>query len=81
MTTLTIEIPDKVEKTLTDLIEQLGGKVLDADNAEIKKERKGKLTKKEREFLDGIDESVKFINLHHEGKVEAQSIDDLLNEL
>lgn len=28
MTTLTIEIPEKVEKTLSDLVEQLGGKVI-----------------------------------------------------
>ncbi|MDB5156256.1 MAG: hypothetical protein JWR50_963 [Mucilaginibacter sp.] len=28
MTTLTIEISDKVEKTLADLINQLGGKVI-----------------------------------------------------
>jgi len=28
MTKLTIEIPEKVEKTLSDLVEQLGGKVI-----------------------------------------------------
>ena len=32
MTTLTIEIPEKVEKTLSDLVEQLGGKVVATDN-------------------------------------------------
>ncbi|MDR3695153.1 hypothetical protein [Mucilaginibacter sp.] len=32
MTTLTIEIPEKVEKTLSDPVEQLGGKVVSTDN-------------------------------------------------
>jgi hypothetical protein len=35
MTTLTIEIPEKVEKTLSDLIEQLGGKVIISDSNSI----------------------------------------------
>jgi len=32
MTTLTIEIPDKVEKTLVDLIELLGGRIISIDS-------------------------------------------------
>ena len=32
MTTLTIEIPERVEKTLADLVKQLGGKVLTVES-------------------------------------------------
>jgi len=73
MTTLTIEIPDKVEKTLADLVEQLGGKVI-TSNA------KAKLSRKEKEFLKGFDEAIEFVNLHQQGKVKAKTIDQLLNE-
>ncbi|TSJ42936.1 hypothetical protein FO440_01735 [Mucilaginibacter corticis] len=83
MTTLTIEIPDKVEKTLADLIEQLGGKVITTDSKNKKKELKdnSKLSRKEKEFLKGLDESIEFVKLHQQGKVEAKSIEQLLNEL
>ncbi|MDB5156250.1 MAG: hypothetical protein JWR50_957 [Mucilaginibacter sp.] len=83
MTTLTIEIPDKVEKTLADLIEQLGGKVITTDSKNKKKESKAnvKLSRKEEEFLKGLDESIEFVKLHQQGKVKAKSIDQLLNEL
>jgi cysteine synthase len=76
MTTLTIEIPDKVGKTITDLIEQLGGKVLSTDGKGDS--RKGK---KKQEILNDLEESVKFIKLHQAGKVKAKSAQDLLNEL
>lgn len=76
MTTLTIEIPQKSEKTLSDLIEQLGGKVL-SKNPDKKH---GKATKK-KQVLDDLEESVKWVKLHEEGKVKAKPIQDLLNEL
>jgi len=83
MTTLTIEIPDKVEKTLADLIEQLGGKVITTDSKNKKKGSKAnvKLSRKEEEFLKGLDESIEFVKLHQQGKVKAKSIEQLLNEL
>jgi len=34
MTTLTIEIPDKVEKTPVDLVELLGGRVISIDSSD-----------------------------------------------
>jgi len=76
MTTLTIEIPDKVEKTISDLIEQLGGKVVatDADKKQSKAAKK-------RQILDDLEESVKWVKLYQEGKVQAKSIEQLLNEL
>ncbi len=76
MTTLTIEIPEKVEKTLTDLIEQLGGKIVATDTGK-------KLSKavKKKQVLDDLEESVKWVKLHQEGKVKARTIDQLLDEL
>jgi hypothetical protein len=76
MTTLTIEIPEKVEKTLANLVKQLGGKVI-ATDTEKKLSRAGK----KRQILNNLEESVKWIKLHEEGKVEAKSIEQLLNEL
>ncbi|MES2111753.1 MAG: hypothetical protein V4577_23545 [Bacteroidota bacterium] len=76
MTTLTIEIPDKVEKTLSDLIEQLGGKVVSIDT--VKKISKAQ---KKKQILDDLEESVKWVKLHQEGKVKAKSIEQLLDEL
>ena len=48
MTTLTIEIPEKVEKTLSDLIEQLGGKVVATGGSEptIKAAKKKQILEK-----------------------------------
>jgi hypothetical protein len=76
MTTLTIEIPEKVEKTLSDLVEQLGGKVVATDA--IKKQSKAA---KKKQILDDLEESVKWVKLHQEGEVQAKSIEQLLNEL
>lgn len=76
MTTLTIEIPDKIEKTLSDLVEQLGGKVVSTDA--VKKVSK---SEKKKQILDNLEESVKWVKLHEEGKVQAKSIEQLLDEL
>jgi cysteine synthase len=76
MTTLTIEIPEKVEKTLSDLVEQLGGKVVATDNV-----RKLSKAAKKKQILDDLEESVKWVKLYQEGKVQAKSIEQLLNEL
>jgi hypothetical protein len=76
MTTLTIEIPEKAEKTLSDLVEQLGGKVVATDA--IRKQSKAA---KKKQILDDLEESVKWVKLHQEGEVQAKSIEQLLNEL
>jgi tetrahydromethanopterin S-methyltransferase subunit G len=78
MTTLTIEIPEKVEKTLSELVQQLGGKVIKSDPGKVKAD---KLTRKEKEFLKGLEEAVEFVNMHQEGRVKAKTIDEFLNEL
>ncbi|HVS90576.1 MAG TPA: hypothetical protein VHE59_00995 [Mucilaginibacter sp.] len=79
MTTLTIEIPEKVEKTLSDLVEQLGGKIIKSNSA--KTGRTDKLSRKEKEFLKSLEEAVEFVNMHQQGKVKAKTIDEFLNEL
>jgi cysteine synthase len=76
MTTLTIEIPDKVEKTLADLIEQLGGKVITTDSKKL-----SKAAKKKQQILDDLEESIKWVKLHQDGKVKAKPIQQLLDEL
>ena len=83
MTTLTIEVPNKVEKTLADLVEQLGGKALMIDSNENKGSNQNikKLSRKEKEFIKGFEEAIEFVNMHQEGKVKAKTIDRLLNDL
>jgi cysteine synthase len=76
MTTLTIETPEKVEKTLADLVEQLGGKVVATDT-----NKKASRAAKKKQILDDLEESVKWVKLHQEGKVQAKSIEQLLSEL
>ncbi len=76
MTTLTIEIPEKVEKTLTDLIEQLGGKIVVTET-----EKKLSKAAKKKQILDDLEESIKWVKLHQEGKVKGQPIQELLDEL
>ena len=76
MTTLTIEIPDKAEKIISDLVEQLGGKVVATNTGK----KLSKATKKEQ-VLSDLQESVAWVKLHQEGKVEAKTIEQLLNEL
>jgi len=85
MTTLTIEIPEKIEKTLSDLIEQLGGKVIVSNSNSIEHKKltqaTEKLSRKEKKFLEELGEAIEFVNLHQQGKVQAKTIDQLLNEL
>jgi hypothetical protein len=76
MTTLTIEIPEKVTKTISELVEQLGGKVVASTVGE-------ELTKtaKKKQILDDLEESIRWVKLHQEGKVKAKSMKQLLDEL
>jgi len=69
---LKIEIPGHMVDTLSELIEKLGGKVV---SEKLSKDEK------KQQILDGLEESVEFINLHLDGKVKARSVEDLLNEL
>jgi hypothetical protein len=76
MTTLTIEISEKAGKTLVDLVEQLGGKVI-AVNQDDKKSK----AFKKQQVLDEIEQSMQFVKKHEQGKVKGKSIEKLLDEL
>ena len=76
MATITIEIPDKVEKTLADLIKQLGGRVITSES-----DQKLNKSAKKKQVLDNLEESVRWVKLHQEGKVKAKPIQQLLDEL
>ncbi|AYL98894.1 hypothetical protein [Mucilaginibacter celer] len=76
MTTLTIEIPEKSEKTLAELVEQLGGKIIS-----VKGDKTAGRAARKKQVLDDLEESVAFVKLHQQGKVEAQSMQELLDEL
>jgi len=76
MTTLTIEISEKAGKTLVELVEQLGGKVIS-----VKESKKSNKETKKKQLLDDLEESVNFVKLHQQGKVEAKTIQELLDEL
>lgn len=77
MTTLTIEIPEKSKNKLTDLLAELGGKVVAVE----KRKNVKTISQKEKEFIKGFEESIEFVNQHQQGKLKAKSIDQLLDEL
>jgi len=66
MTTLTIEIPEKVEKTFSDLVILLGGKIVDKS-----------LNFEERNLLDANDEVSKFRDSYEQDKNIAGLNEDL----
>jgi len=76
MTTLTIEIPSKSKKEITEIVAQLGGKVISTE-----KHSKQSAASKKDEVLQGLSESVNFVKLHQDGKIKVKTIDQLLNEL
>jgi hypothetical protein len=76
MTTLTIEIPEKVTKTISDLVEQLGGKVV-----AFAEEKAVTKAIKKKQILSDLEESIKWVKLHQEDKVKAKSMKQLLDEL
>lgn len=76
MATLTIEVSEKAVKTLTDMVELLGGKVMS-----VKEDKKQSKAKKKQQILDDLEASIKFINQYRQGKVKAKTIEQLLDEL
>lgn len=48
---------------------------------QIKKKVKKALTRKEKQFLKDLDESIKWVKLHQEGKVKSITIEELLANL
>lgn len=76
MTTLTIEIPEKGKKKLTDLVAALGGKIVTVETA-----KKQGASMRKKQILADLEESVAFVKQHQTGKVEAKTIEQLLDEL
>jgi len=76
MTTLTIEIPSKNKKEITEIVAQLGGKII-----AVEKNTKQSAASKKDEVLQDLSESVDFVKLHRDGKIKVKTIDQLLNEL
>ena len=65
---------------MSDLVEQLGGKVIDSNSKEDSKlQSNEKLSRKESKFIKEFEEAIEFVNLHQQGKVKAKTIDQLLN--
>lgn len=75
MTILTIEIPDKVEKSLSDFVEQLGGKIIATT------EKKSGKAEKKQQILTDLEESIRWVKLYQESKVKEKPIRELLDEL
>ena len=55
--------------------------VVNEEQAVYKTTPKKVLTKKEKQVLDGLSQSVEFVKKYSKGKVKAKSINQLLNEL
>ncbi len=51
------------------------------DFVEVLERPEKKFTKREKEILDGIEESVEFIKKYNRGEVKAKPFKQLLNEL
>jgi transcriptional regulator CtsR len=54
---------------------------VEEEPAIYKTRQKKNLTKKEKIILQGLEESVDFVNKHKKGKVKAKSLKQLLDEL
>ena len=79
--TVTIEISERAGKTLVDLAEQLGGKIIAVKEDEKLDKTEKKLTVKEKIFLSGFDEAIEFVNQYKTNTTKPKTIDELLNEL
>jgi hypothetical protein len=55
--------------------------VVNEEQAAYKTTPKKQLTKKEKQVLDNLSESVEFVKKYSQGKTKAKSINQLLNEL
>ena len=55
--------------------------VVNEEQTTYKTTPKKTLTKKEKQVLDGLSQSVEFVKKYRKGKAKAKSINQLLNEL
>lgn len=48
---------------------------------EIEKKTKRKLTAEQQEFVDGLKQSLKEVELHQQGKIKLPTFEEMMNEL
>jgi len=73
----------KQEKAVKDFLDDhdVEFTVVNEDRSAYKTTPKKQLTKKEKQVLDNLSESVGFVKKYRQGKTRAKSINQLLNEL
>ena len=69
MQRVVIDIPDNKINFFMELVNNLGFR-------KVKR-----LTKKQKEFVDDLQDSLEQVKKHQEGKIELQSAKDFLNEI
>lgn len=69
MQRIVIDIPDNKINFFMELVNNLGFKKVE------------RLSKKQKEFVDDLKNSLNEVELHRQGKVKLQSAKDFLNEL
>lgn len=69
MQRIVIDIPDNKINFFMELLNNLGFKKVE------------RLSKKQKEFVDDLKNSLNEVELHRQGKVKLQSAKDFLNEL
>ena len=72
MKQVVLNIPDNKYPFFMELVKSLGF---------VKVTSEPKLTKKQHEFVDDLQNSLHQVKLMQEGKIEKQSAEDFLNEL
>jgi hypothetical protein len=73
----------KQEKAVKDFLGNLDVEfsIVEEEAAVYKKSPAKQLTKKERQILENLSQSVDFVNKHRKGKVKAKPFNQFLNEL
>jgi uncharacterized protein YktB (UPF0637 family) len=71
---------EKVVKTFLDDLD-IEFSIVEEEAAVYKTSPAKKLTKKEKQILENLSQSVDFVNKHRKGKVKAKSFNQFLNEL
>jgi arsenate reductase-like glutaredoxin family protein len=76
-------ISKKQEKAVKEFLDKndVEFSVVNEDQVIYKTAPKKILSKKEKQVLDGLSQSVEFVKKYSKGKVKAKSINQLLNEL
>lgn len=71
MTTLTISVPDKEKKLLTELVKKLGGEIISIE---------GKLTTTRKNALSKLEDGLKEVKSIRAGNAKGLTLDDVFNQ-